>query len=1156
MSIKVQGQVVITDDKKGLFEQVNPGSYTTAQRDALTPAIGDIVFNSEADELQVWDGTEWGSAGSGTNGVIQPEVEVLTPLDRAGDPELTYLKTDRIVAVETDGGTLSYETDTIQSVLNTGAVVPWQPSDGYIPGPPVTSTDIQFADVLAARGVTHITGINMYSDGAGGYDYTAELEGLWLNGAQMHNTNGRITNIVITQGVPYNNGYAYETFFSSSGSSAQGGTLAGYNCTFDAKELGTDARIRFTTSGGRVSVLDQNGVEHFILGDEQDTLTFPTSNNFDKFAVGEKTEGPTTFNPDSGANTGVGALSSDNLTISAGSSSYVERSSFAPVFVNNTYSEFTMSGSVVGGVGIGDSAARVISGAGQYVVYREYGAIIKYPGNLTVTTTAGFGDGDVIGVQADATTNTLSFFKNGTLQASFEINQYSFTGDLFAHAALIPNSDCSITANFGASPYQTAAAAGYEDLSAGSNILAIDSDANTITVDGGKWVDPAGPDYSQEWSSYGTGTSWPDRNWDKAFNGVITTDSDLAAFAGTSSTMTWTPTTPIPVTSEVTIYLTQDGGLAINGSYILPDNTPANATYGEAYIYSAAKVGGTLTSISITTSSSNVGPYVTAVAVDGVLLVDASQGAGRQDKISKTLIYDTQLTLEGSTDLALMATGPAVMTDGVLGGSGYSQTPYTLTTTDIESINDTDPANIVLTFPGDVSTNPDLRYFQAGDVAQSEWNQSQTWSTYGTFTGDFASVYTWVNVFSQHLDTGTTGAMYLNSGIATWTLTAPLACSSSVTFKQVGSTSYTINAGLPGETTGVSSGSDDLTISFTGDIQNIHVNTTGTYIMRMFVDGKALIDPQYTDPSVVTVISTDLAANTMTVDGGQWGVYNDSQVWSNSVTSPSGFQAGQEPSGGFDGSTDTYAGAANLDDPLTFTPATPITYTTSVEIYTAQAGTASLNGVSVATPDAVAWVTLASGYSGTINSIVVDAQGDRRSTFTAIRVDGLLLVDTGAGFSDNRVQALSPGGTGDIVQINASNNTMLLSNSNNRWISNNKAGTAFSVAAGSLANPPAPDYLDIAFTSMNAGTTPFTGISATLSSRTWTLETASSKAGPWSLVDTYQDFDMTASQDGATPWTTNKPVLLQSTWYRVKVTYNSTNSDSVESVYHTFKTGV
>ena len=83
MSIKVQGQVVINNDKKGLFDQVNPGAYTTIERDALTPTVGDIVYNSQDEELQVWNGVEWGSAGSGGGSIGSP-VDVLTPLNGAG----------------------------------------------------------------------------------------------------------------------------------------------------------------------------------------------------------------------------------------------------------------------------------------------------------------------------------------------------------------------------------------------------------------------------------------------------------------------------------------------------------------------------------------------------------------------------------------------------------------------------------------------------------------------------------------------------------------------------------------------------------------------------------------------------------------------------------------------------------------------------------------------------------------------------------------------------------------------------------------------------------------------------------------------------------------------------------------------------------------
>ena len=100
---------------------------------------------------------------------------------------------------------------------------------------------------------------------------------------------------------------------------------------------------------------------------------------------------------------------------------------------------------------------------------------------------------------------------------------------------------------------------------------------------------------------------------------------------------------------------------------------------------------------------------------------------------------------------------------------------------------------------------------------------------------------------------------------------------------------------------------------------------------------------------------------------------------------------------------------------------------------------------------------------------------------------------------------------------------------------------------------PGPD--DITFTSQNAGTTPFNGTDATLAFRRWTLESRASAGDPWVVVDTYEDYDIVASQDGATPWSSNKPALAPNTMYRVKVAYISTNADPVESVYNTFTTG-
>lgn len=146
MSIKVQGQVVITDDKKGLFDKVNPGAYTTAERDALTPAIGDIVFNSQDEELQVWNGVEWGSAGSGSGGIGSP-VDVLTPLDGAGVGGASNYraKTDAITDVRE---TLNYGRLNFDTQMNVNGT-------NYAPLPVIEAANGRLVSVAEYGGITY-----------------------------------------------------------------------------------------------------------------------------------------------------------------------------------------------------------------------------------------------------------------------------------------------------------------------------------------------------------------------------------------------------------------------------------------------------------------------------------------------------------------------------------------------------------------------------------------------------------------------------------------------------------------------------------------------------------------------------------------------------------------------------------------------------------------------------------------------------------------------------------------------------------------------------------------------------------------------------------------------------------------------------------------
>ncbi len=46
------------------------GSVTTAQRDALTPAVGDFCYNSTAGEFQAYDGSAWGALGGSSGNSI------------------------------------------------------------------------------------------------------------------------------------------------------------------------------------------------------------------------------------------------------------------------------------------------------------------------------------------------------------------------------------------------------------------------------------------------------------------------------------------------------------------------------------------------------------------------------------------------------------------------------------------------------------------------------------------------------------------------------------------------------------------------------------------------------------------------------------------------------------------------------------------------------------------------------------------------------------------------------------------------------------------------------------------------------------------------------------------------------------------------------
>ena len=129
MSIKISGTDVIDNDQRGIFLKVNPGVYTTAARNALSASAGDVIYNSDDQELQVYTGTEWKSAGgtppapSINNVVLSEDVDDAVRFTSKGftanvtmDPESNPVSQKSIKAVITGSFPVYKESGAISNV--------------------------------------------------------------------------------------------------------------------------------------------------------------------------------------------------------------------------------------------------------------------------------------------------------------------------------------------------------------------------------------------------------------------------------------------------------------------------------------------------------------------------------------------------------------------------------------------------------------------------------------------------------------------------------------------------------------------------------------------------------------------------------------------------------------------------------------------------------------------------------------------------------------------------------------------------------------------------------------------------------------------------------------------------------------------------------
>ena len=461
----------------------------------------------------------------------------------------------------------------------------------------------------------------------------------------------------------------------------------------------------------------------------------------------------------------------------------------------------------------------------------------------------------------------------------------------------------------------------------------------------------------------------------------------------------------------------------------------------------------------------------------------------------------------------------------------------------------------------------DLEYFSPGDIIGSQIGPAPAtaWSSHTTNNG--RSDLPPANAFD-----GSTSTFCASAGGGEIVFTTPSGITLSGQLEVYGN-----NGGGPAANQ-LTVASDENNVSAVGlpqgswydagqqtNITSITVNSTdgggGATLYAIKLDGVILTDNDGSGESLtdVTVINNgydlDPKQNTLTVDGGEWDSSNQSEVWSSTefctqgAEGDGGYSSDRAFSGELIGEQVWYppeGGEAKFITGDRFDSATKLEFSYSrlgggptLKVNNNTLNLAEGIGVKHSMDLPNGFQSLTFNYAGAGNYYGIQW----------IKIDGRLLIDKGVDpdTGENKV-------TGSTLQASA---TDVIGVDGNTLHINGVAGTWLEGlhVKGNEISSSGPSPNSIVFTSSNGGTTAVTGTDASLAKRVWTLESGSSAVGPWTLVGAYEDFDASASQDGAVPWSTGKPALEAETYYRVKVRYDSTNAEPIESTFNTFQTG-
>ena len=156
MAIKVNGVTVIDDDRKGIFNKVSAGNYTTAEREALgSLSEGELVYDTTAKKLFIYDGSAWaGVGGGGGNGLVSS----IPPFAAHAETDTFLKSTDGKVEFSLDNSTY---TTTLAVPRNTQYFVGW-------------GTDIRHASNGSSYSVS--IGVTFPQVGASGTTKTIDYE--------------------------------------------------------------------------------------------------------------------------------------------------------------------------------------------------------------------------------------------------------------------------------------------------------------------------------------------------------------------------------------------------------------------------------------------------------------------------------------------------------------------------------------------------------------------------------------------------------------------------------------------------------------------------------------------------------------------------------------------------------------------------------------------------------------------------------------------------------------------------------------------------------------------------------------------------------------------------------------------------------------------